>query len=386
MSPDSRFRFGLVLTLSAAHFMHDTFTALLAPLLPLFIENLRLTLLQAGTLAVATQLASLLNPLLGAFTDRLGLHRWLVILAPGVTGTLICLMGLAPTYGVLLILLLTAGIGIAGIHVAGPVLIREFSGPAVGRGMSLFMVGGELARTAGPLVAVGLVSSLGLHGIWKVAPVALAASLVLWRQLSGVRLHLPVERQPTLLALWSSMRRVLLGVTGILVARAFMAAALTTFLPTFIYGEGFSLWLANISLSVLELFGALGAFTSGTLSDRLGRRRVLFGAVGLAPVLLLLFVFSGGTARLFLLALLGFVALSTMPVLMAVVIENSGTSPAAATGTLMMVSFAVRGLIILAVGAMGDAFGLRFAFLACAGLAALGLPFVLLLPRDAVRA
>ena len=35
---------------------------------------------------------------------------------------------------------------------------------------------------------------------------------------------------------------------------------------------------------------------------------------------------------------------------------------------------------------MGDAFGLHTAFLACAGIAALGLPFILLLPRDADRA
>ena len=70
---------------------------------------------------------------------------------------------------------------------------------------------------------------------------------------------------------------------------------------------------------------------------------------------------------------MGFVALSTMPVLMAVVIENSGASPAAATGILMMVGLSVRGLIIQVVGAMGDVFGLSIAFLACAGLFHAGL-------------
>jgi hypothetical protein len=46
----------------------------------------------------------------------------------------------------------------------------------------------------------------------------------------------------------------------------------------------------------------------------------------------------------------------------------------------MMISFAARSLIILAVGAMGDALGLRAAYVWCAWLAALGLPFVLVLP------
>jgi len=40
----------------------------------------------------------------------------------------------------------------------------------------------------------------------------------------------------------------------------------------------------------------------------------------------------------------------------------------------------VRSLIILAVGAMGDAIGLRDTYLWCAGLALLSLPFLLFLP------
>ena len=80
--------------------------------------------------------------------------------------------------------------------------------------------------------------------------------------------------------------------------------------------------------------------------------------------------------------MLGFTTLSTTPVLLAVTIENAGANPTAANGTFMMINFAVRSLIILAVGAMGDAIGLRETYLWCAGLALLSLPFVLLLPSS----
>ena len=174
----------------------------------------------------------------------------------------------------------------------------------------------------------------------------------------------------------------MIPVTGILISRAFMAGALATFLPTFLYGEGESLWMANISLAVLELAGALGAFISGTLSDRIGRRRVLLAAVALSPPLMLLFLLSDVLLRLPVLAALGFVTLSTGPVLMAVTIENSGANPAAATGTYMMIAFSARSLILLAVGALGDALGLRLTFHLCALLGVLGVPFALLLPRS----
>ena len=107
--------------------------------------------------------------------------------------------------------------------------------------------------------------------------------------------------------------------------------------------------------------------------------------MALSPALMLAFLHAEGWPRLLALAGLGFAALSTTPVLLAVTIENSGSNPAAASGTFMMISFAARSLIILAVGAMGDAMGLRAAYVWCAWLAALGLPFVLVLPASRNR-
>ena len=251
--------------------------------------------------------------------------------------------------------------------------------------MSFFMVAGELARTVGPLVAVQVVSWFGLEGLWRMIPVAIASSLLLWWKLGGVDVERPKKPPLHLFGVWKSMRRMLVGITGVLVARAFMAGALTTFLPTFLYGEGQSLWRANISLSLLELAGAAGALASGTLSDFVGRRRVLALAVALSPPLMFLFLQTEGLAQLAVLALLGITMLSPAPVIMAVVLENAGDNPAAANGTYFMISFAVRAVILLVVGALGDSIGLRAAYYWCAGLAITGLPFVLLLPKSKAR-
>lgn len=379
------FATGLVLLLASAHFIHDVFTAFLAPLLPLIIDKLGLTLFQASTLAVLTQVPSFFNPFLGSFIDRSRLHRLFVAIGPGGSGTLMCLMGLAPSYSVLAVILLTAGLSVSVLHVSAPVLIHQVAGGNVGRGMSLFMVAGELARTVGPLIAVQVVSWYGLEGLWRMIPLALASSLVLWWKLGRVEVAPPKKPPVHIFGVWSSMRRLLIGITGILMARAFMAGALTTFLPTFLYGEGQSLWRANISLSLLELAGAAGALTSGTLSDYVGRRRVLAVSVAASPPLMLLFLQTEGLAQLAVLALLGVTMLSTAPVIMAMVLENAGDNPAAANGTYFMIGFAARAMILLVVGALGDSIGLRAAYYWCAGFATLGLPFVLLLPKSRSR-
>lgn len=384
-SRSDTFATGLVLLLASAHFIHDVFTAFLAPLLPLIIEKLDLSLFRASTLAVLTQVPSFFNPFLGSFVDRSQLHRLFVVIAPGGTGTLMCLLGIAPSYGALAVILLTAGLSVSSLHVSAPVLIHQVAGSSVGRGMSFFMVAGELARTVGPLVAVQVVSWFGLGGLWRMIPVALASSLLLWWKLRQVEVERPEKPPLHLLGVWSSMRRLWVGVTGILVARAFMAGALTTFLPTFLYGEGHSLWRANISLSILELAGAAGALSSGTLSDYVGRRRVLAMAMAASPPLLLVFLQSEGLAQLVVLALVGITMLSTAPVIMAVVLENAGDNPAAANGTYFMISFAIRALILLVIGALGDSVGLRTAYYWCAGFALFGVPFVLLLPKSRSR-
>ncbi len=377
-----RFQTGVVLVIAGAHFIHDVFTALLAPLLPLIINKLGLSLVQAGSLAVFTQLPSVFNPILGSFADRGTFRRALIVVTPGVTGTLMCFMGVSPSYGTLSILLLTVGFSVAALHVGGPVMLSQVAGAHVGRGMAFFTVAGELARTVGPLLAVQVVSTFGLEGMWRLFPVAVASSLLLWWRLRKVPERRPDRPPVPLLAVWKEMRLVLGAVFGVLMARAFMVSGLTTFLPTFIYQEGGSLWLANGSLALLELSGAAGAFAAGVMSDRFGRRNVLLVAALLSPLLMVLFLQSEGPARFVVLALLGFAALSTTPVLLAVTLESSGANPAAATGTYMMISFAARALILLAVGALGDALGLRVAFFWCAGFAALGVPFVLLLPRS----
>ncbi|HSO18070.1 MAG TPA: MFS transporter, partial [Desulfosarcina sp.] len=175
---------------------------------------------------------------------------------------------------------------------------------------------------------------------------------------------------------------ILKPITGILVARGFMHACMAAFLPTFIVMNTGNLWLAGAGLTIFEIAGVAGVMVAGTLSDRLGRRRMLTVALLGAPVSLLLFVWVDGWASYAMLVLTGFTLLSTTPVMLALVQENAGASPSTANGLFMMISFLARSAVVVVVGVAADRIGLKMAYILFSLLGFAALPFVFALPAD----
>jgi FSR family fosmidomycin resistance protein-like MFS transporter len=375
------FQTGRVLTITAAHAVHDTYTAFLPPLLPAFISKFALSNTQAGALTVFLQASSFLQPYIGYLADRVSL-RYFVILGPAIAAVIMSVLGIAPGYALLALLLTIVGLSSAVFHSVAPVVAGRLSGSNLGRGMGLWMVGGEFGRTLGPLIIVTAVNFLTLEGTAWLAIAGLLASLLLYVLLRDVPARPPTVQEPvSFRAGLGALKPLMLPLVGITSARVFMLAALTTYLPIFLTEEGADLWVAGAALTVLEAAGVVGALAGGSLSDRLGRRVVMFVAMLSTPFFMFLFLVTSGWTRLPLLLILGFTSLSVAPVIMAVVQESAPENRAMANGLYMALSFGIRAIAVLSLGAAGDIFGLRAAFAASAVVPLLGLPFIFLLPR-----
>ena len=380
-SASGQYKGGLILALSFTHFLHDIYSSFLAPLLPLLIKKLSMSLSEAGFLSTVMQIPALLNPYIGKIADRVSV-RLFIVLAPGLTGASMSLIGIAPNYAVLLILLLVAGISVSLFHVPAPVMVSRVSGAKMGRGMSYFMTGGELARTLGPLAAVGAVSVFGLEGFYPVMIVGLAASVWLFLKFRDVSITIENPEDTSIRKTWREMRFILFPLAGILVARGFMHASMAAFLPTFIKEETGNLWLGGTALTLFEFSGVVGVMSAGSLSDHFGRRKVLLVSLLAAPFMLFLFVWLRNWLRFIALLFTGLSILSTTPVMLALVQEHAKGSPSAANGFFMMISFLARSAIVVVVGFLGDLVGLRNTYLISSFLGVLGIPLIFALPKD----
>ena len=377
---EDKFNTNQVVTIVGGHFIHDTYTAFVAPLLPLLIEKLSLTLTMVGTLTALIQLPGLLNPFIGYLADKVSL-RYFVIFAPAITATLISALGFAPSYFVLAIIMLLTGVSVAAFHAPAPAMIGRISGNQVGKGMSFFMAGGEFARTVGPLIAVWAVSMWGLDGIYRLMFVGWASSLLLFWRLRAVSGR--GEKSGSLRSIAPKLLTFFLPLTIIVFLRMFLATSLSTYLPTYMTQEGYSLAAAATFLAVLEFAGVGGALLSGTISDRLGRKKVLFFAFAASSLLTLLFLQASGFWVIPLLLSVGFTALSTGPLFLALVQDQVPNNRAVGNGLYLAISFVIRSLASFLVGAGGDLWGLDIAFYWSALISILAIPMLYFLPRSA---
>jgi len=370
-----------VLTVSFAHLMHDIYGSFLAPILPLLINKLGLNYFGAGVLSFSQRFPSLFNPFIGMFIDRLEV-RYFVIFTPAITAIMMSFVGLAPTFIFAMILMLFMGVSSAFFHVPAPVLVKNFSGKLTGRGMSFYMVGGELARTLGPMVIVGAVSLWSLEGMYRLIPFGLAASAFLWFRFRNVdiqRKSAEENRGAGFKRTFHKHLHFFLLILGIVFSRAFMKTAIVYFLPTYLDLRGESLWFGGMSLSVFEIAGVAGTFLAGNLSDKLGRMNTLLTITLITPLTMLLFIYTEGFWILPVLIVMGFFILASGPVLLALVMDQATEHQSFTNSIFMFINFISASITALLIGKMGDWIGLIETYKVSAFIALTAIPFVIVL-------
>lgn len=383
MNENKKFQWGHVLLISATHGLHDVFSSFFPPLLPLLKIKLGLSNSDIGILSVIQRLPSLFNPLVGIMADKFPV-RYFVIVSPAITAITMSLIGVAPGVVILGILLFVMGISSTLFHTPSPVMIKKVSGDKTGKGMSFYMLGGEFARTLGPLIITATVSYWGLEGTWKLIPFGLVASFVLFLRLRKTPITKDLEKPASFISIGKTLHETLsffLIIAGFIFFRGIAKASLTTFLTVYLDEQGQSLWFVNGALSIFQFTGAIGVVISGTLSDKIGRRKILIIISIATPILMGLFMIADDVWQIPVLMLLGFFILSTTPVILALVNRIKTSHPTFLNGVFMTVSFTAGSVAVLLTGIMGDLFGLENTFKIAALVSAGSFIFAILLGK-----
>jgi FSR family fosmidomycin resistance protein-like MFS transporter len=379
---DDVFHTSEVVTLSFAHGAHDMFFSFIPPLQPLLMEKLSLSHAQAGLFTFFVQGPSLFQPFIGHLADRRNL-RIIIILAPILSSLALTLIGFAPNYGILALLMLIAGFSTAGFHAIAPVLVAARSGKMIGRGMGLFMVGGELGFSIGPLIVVAVVAALTLKGLPWLLSIGILCSLVLFFRLKNVTTLRSAHQEKSALPIRQmllKMRSIMLPILAYIFISSFLQANIINFLPTYLKGEGASFVLAGRAFFIIEISGTAGVFFSSWISDRIGQRIILIISTLWVAIFSLLFLNTRGWLQILMLIGAGLLAFSPNPAFLSIVQRHFSENRSLANGLYMAANFVVRSIVVVLVGLLADQFGLRTVFTFSAWSTFLALPFVFFLP------
>ena len=359
-----------VTTVSFAHLLHDIYSSFLAPILPLLIEKFSLSYSLAGLLSIAQRVPSLFSPVVGILADKFSI-RYFLIVAPSITAICMSLLGSAPNYISLIILLLITGTSSVFFHIPASVMIKRLSGDELGKGMSFYMLGGEISRTLGPIMILGAVSLWGISGTYKLIPVGLFASIILYIKIGRIRISDDFKKNKKKNSRLKEIKKVapiFIVVSSILFFRMILKGCLTTFLPTYLIGNGESLWMGGIAIAILQAAGAVVTIFSGTLSDKFGRKNIVIIASLASPIFMAFFLLTTGAFSMFMLVLLGFSIFATGPVFLAVINDIKTENPAFLNSIYIAMNFILSAFTIFIVGVMGDIFGLERTYIIAAFL------------------
>lgn len=360
---------------------------------PILKTSYHLDFGQIGLITLTTQLtASLLQPLIGMFTDR---RPTPFSLPSGMGFTLIGLLLLssAPSFHAILWAVGMVGIGSSVFHPESSRVARMASGGRHGLAQSLFQVGGNFGTSLGPLLAAFIVLPEGQRSIAWFSAAALIAIVVL----SQVSLWYKRNRHTT----GKSHTRAA-GVDGHPSSKRInmaLAVLCSLMLSKFVYMASLSSYytfflISRFHVSVqsaqIHLFVFLGAVAAGTLiggpiGDRIGRKLVIWCSIlGILPFTLLL-----PYANLFwtgpLTVIIGMMLASAFPAIVVYAQELVPGKVGTISGLFFGLAFGLAGLGAAVLGRLADSTSIEFVYRICSILPALGL-LTVFLPDMGTRA
>jgi FSR family fosmidomycin resistance protein-like MFS transporter len=285
------------------------------------------------------------------------------------------------------------GTGSAVFHPEASRVARMASGGRYGVAQSLFQVGGNLGGAIGPLLAAFIILPRGQGAIAWFSLVALLAMGVLARVGMWYAAHLRPAAAARIAAPASSgipRARVLFLVFLLMLlvfSKNVYTSSLTSFF-TFYLIERFhlSVQAAQVQLFVFMAAIAVGTLVGGPVSDRIGRRPMIWISIlGALPFTLLLpyaSLFWTGVLTI----VIGLLMASAFPAILVYAHELLPGRVGLVSGMFFGFAFGLGGLGAAAMGRIADASSIAFVYQLCSYLPAIGLVVWLLPDLEGDRA
>ena len=342
--------------MASAHVMVDGYGNIYAPLLPLLIPKLGLSLAAAGTLTMCFQLAASVAQIgFGRLADRWR-PRLLVMAGPVISVSVLSFIGVATTPQMLAVILIAGGLGAAAFHPPAAALAHRLGGDHPGFAMSVYITGGTLGFSFGPLMFAPFAERFGLTWTPLLALPGLVVVAFFLSRVPAMPLHPSSSGRLRTLRPYAKPLGLLYL---IVVLRTLTAISFATFVPVMLTRRGLSVSQAGSAVAIYLFASGLGGFFGGPTADRFGPRKVIALSLVLATPFLVVAPFLEGWAFVAMLAIGGLFLQSTLPVNVTFAQSLAPVSAATVSSIMMGFGWGTGGLSVPFVGMIADRVGIE---------------------------
>jgi MFS transporter, FSR family, fosmidomycin resistance protein len=377
-----RTTFSILAAISFCHMLNDMMQSLLPALYPMLKSSYALSFGEIGLLTFTYQItASLLQPIIGIFTDR-SPRPYSLSVGMGFTLVGLLLLAFAGSFWLLMLAAALVGTGSSVFHPESSRVARMASGGRHGLAQSVFQVGGNVGSAVGPLLAAFIVLPRGQSSVAWFSCAALLGMFVLFNVGHWYKLHGLARLKPRAAAAGkagpgprSKEVRVVIGVLlALIFSKYFYLASLTSYYTFYLISRfGVSVQSAQLHLFIFLAAVAVGTIVGGPLGDRFGRKYVIWASIlGVLPFTLIL-----PHANLFWTSVLtvpiGLILASAFPAIVVYAQELMPGRTGTVAGLFFGFAFGMGGIGAAVLGKLADAFGINAVYQMCAFLPLIGL-------------
>lgn len=383
---------GPVFMLSLGHGATHWITGTLYVLLPVIKDSLGLNYAEAGLFLSTYHISSFVANFVSGLAVDVSGRRVLVQVIALLAGAMAMLVfGMSTLYVILCLMIGLMGAANQAWHPGAIAYLAERYAQRRGYVLSIHAMGANAGDALGPMVAGILLTWLS----WGNAAVISALPSVVMAVVL-IAMMLPSDKAVAHETSAMTVREYVAGYASLIKDRAVMVLALTAafrtmaqvglfaFLPLYIVDVMHKNTVyTGTALMVIQIGGLIAAPIAGAWSDRIGRRPIVFGALGSSSALILALTFIGdATTYVAGISLLGFFLFSIRPVVQSWMMDLAPSRFAGSATSLMFGTQAILGALAPILGGLvADRYGLVVVFYCLAGVILFANALVVLIPK-----
>ena len=367
----------ILLLVSSAHFFNDSIQSIIPAILPMLKDELALSFAEVGLITLTIQATScVLQPFIGLYNDVS--KRKLPAAAP-MLFSLVGLVILSQASNFLLVLIAVGCIGLSSafFHPESARTAQLASSSQRGLAQAIFQVGGNFGSAIGPLLAAWIILPNGQRSIIYFSSFVLLAVGALYLSQKLLRnfqkINGNLKKKLSTSATQAdyidarvhsvSARKILLLLLILMLSKQIYVSALSGYLTFFVIDKfALSVQEAQYVLFGFLASGAAGTLLGGPITDRYGRKKVLFGSiVGCAPFSLFI-PWVGLTGVVILSMISSFIIASAFSAILVTAIEAYPHRVGLMSGIFLGLSFGIGGVASAVLGSLIDLYSLQVVF------------------------